>query len=64
MVGANVLSNLKGVEMTPQEVSQECFDEFSELTANMSNENRWSAAEELMATMEGVLMERDELERE
>ncbi len=43
--------------MTPLEVSQECFSKFNKLTTDMLNEDRWSAAEELEATLEGVLME-------
>ena len=50
--------------MTPLEVSNECLNKFNESTTDMSNEDRWSAAEELEATLEGVLMERDELEKE
>ncbi|KKN98883.1 hypothetical protein LCGC14_0141240 [marine sediment metagenome] len=50
--------------MTPEEVSQKCFEQFSNLTINVSDEDRWEAAAELQATLEGVLMERDELNNE
>ncbi len=46
--------------MTPEEVSQSCFDRFSQLTMNMSDEDRWEACDELQATLEGVVMEREE----
>ncbi len=46
--------------MTPVEVAEKCFEKFSQLTMNMSDEDRWSAAEELEATLEGVSMGREE----
>jgi hypothetical protein len=45
--------------MTPLEVAQKCFEKFSQLTMNMSDDDRCSAAEELEATLEGVYMARD-----
>jgi len=45
--------------MTPAEIAQKCFEKFSQLTMNVSDEDRWSAAEELEATLEGVSMERE-----
>lgn len=48
--------------LTPADVAQQLFTKFNDLTAHMGNEERWEAADELCATMEGVTMERDELE--
>jgi len=47
-------------EMTPEEVAQKCFEEFYQLTMNMSDDDRWEACDELQATLEGVTMEREE----
>ncbi len=35
-------------KMTPEEVSQSCFEIFSQLTLNMSDEDRWEACDALL----------------
>ena len=46
--------------MKPAEVAQKCFEKFNQLTMDMSDEDRWAVAEELMDPLEMVLSERTE----
>ncbi len=46
--------------MTALELAEKCFQRFNDLARDVDDETRWSAAEELIACLEGILMERDE----
>ena len=53
---------MSDTHLVPQDVDEQCRELFNQLTMSMSNEDRWRAAEEVTASMAGILMERDELE--
>ncbi len=46
--------------MNPIQIAEKCYETFSRLTSAVDDGDRWQAAEELIAILEGVLMERDE----
>lgn len=46
-----------------QQIAEKCFSEFQRLCRGIPRDEYWQAAEELQASLEGVLMERSEEEQ-